>query len=75
MKRTNFTEITERFKRDNPNYARTPNEKYSSSRMGGWLLKDANNQYIGFASYKGSYQLVDLVETTPENKPSYRGEK
>jgi regulator of extracellular matrix RemA (YlzA/DUF370 family) len=41
--------------------------------MGGWLLKDANNKYIGFASYLSGYQLVDIVETDSKNVKKIKG--
>ena len=63
-----FTEIIKQLKDAHPEYTRTPSEQYSSARMGGWLLKD-----IGFVSNRGGVQLVDVAETTPENKPHIRG--
>tara|TARA_R110000824_G_scaffold122497_2_gene279708 strand:- start:305 stop:562 length:258 start_codon:yes stop_codon:yes gene_type:complete len=68
-----FTEIIKQLKDAHPEYTRTPSEQYSSARMGGWLLKDNDDLYIGFVSNRGGVQLVDVAETTPENKPHIRG--
>jgi hypothetical protein len=68
-----FDKVLEEFKKIHPHYSRTPSEKFSSARMGGWLLRDADDMYIGFLSKRGGCEVVDLVETTPENKPQIRG--
>ena len=68
-----FTEIAKQLKETHPEYTRTPSEQYSSSRMGGWLLKDEDDLYIGFVSNRGGSQLLEVAETTPEKKPHIRG--
>jgi hypothetical protein len=73
IQKLNFDEMLAKFKQDNPKYSRTPSSEYSSGRMGGWLLKDANNKYIGFASYLSGYQLVDIVETDSKNVKKIKG--
>ena len=68
-----FTEIIKQLKDAHPEYTRTPSEQYSSARMGGWLLKDNDDLYIGFVSNRGGSQLLEVAETTPEQKPHIRG--
>ena len=68
-----FTEIVKQLNETHPEYTRTPSEQYSSARMGGWLLKDEDNLYIGFVSNRGGSQLLEVAETTPEKKPHIRG--
>lgn len=68
-----FNEVLQQLKNEYPDYNRIPCEKNSSARMGGWLLKDADNMYIGFVSFRGGAQLLEIAETTPDNKPHIRG--
>ena len=68
-----FNEVLQQLKSKYPHYTRVPCEKNSSARMGGWLLKDADNMYIGFASHRGGMQLLEIADTTPDNVPHIRG--
>tara|TARA_R100001129_G_scaffold155199_1_gene118116 strand:+ start:200 stop:454 length:255 start_codon:yes stop_codon:yes gene_type:complete len=68
-----FNEIVQQLNSKYPHYTRVPCEENSSARMGGWLLKDADNMYIGFVSYRGGAQLLEIAETTPDNVPNMRG--
>ena len=68
-----FNEILHQLNDKYPDYNRIPCEKNSSARMGGWLLKDTDDMYIGFVSFRGGAQLLEIAETTPDNKPPIRG--
>jgi len=67
MERMNsFSKALEVFQGSKPtDFARIPSEKYSSERMGGWILKDENDQHVGFASNYGDVSYFELVTTTP----------
>ncbi len=49
------------------NLCRIPHIAYSSERMGGWILRDLDNMYIGWVGNKGDITWVDCRETTPSN--------
>ena len=68
-----FIEVLQKFEYKHPEFTRIPSEKYSTSRMGGWLLKDSDDMYIGFISNNGNPQVVEIAETTPDNIPDVRG--
>lgn len=46
---------------------RIPHVAFSSERMGGWILRDQNNMYIGWVGNAGDITFVDYRDTTPEN--------
>jgi len=47
--------------------SRIPHVAYSTERMGGWILRDLDNMYIGWVGNKGDITWVDYRETTPSN--------
>ena len=46
------------------NYDKVPSGKYSSERMGGWLIRDTNNMMIGFVGNRGDIQVYDYFDTS-----------
>lgn len=65
-----FTRVLKVFEKTKPKgFTRQPSEEHSSERMGGWLLKDANDMHIGFVSNYGRTSYMNVVETTATNKP------
>ena len=35
--------------------------------MGGWILRDQNDMYVGWVGNKGDITFVDYRDTTPNN--------
>ena len=48
-------------------YNRIPYRGFSTEKMGGWILRDKNNMYIGWVGNKGDITFVDYRNTTPCN--------
>lgn len=48
-------------------HKRIPCVKFSTEKMGGWILRDQNNMYIGWVGNKGDITFVDYRNTTPYN--------
>lgn len=70
MLENSFSKMLKVFEETKPkDFTRQPSEKFSSERMGGWLLKDANDMHIGFVSNYGRTTYMNVVETTATNKP------
>lgn len=44
---------------------RVPVKAHSSARMGGWLMKDNKNMYVGWVGYRGDITYMDYEETKP----------
>ena len=44
-----------------------PVEEYSSERMGGWIMKDANNMYVGWVGNRDDVTYAEYCETLPEH--------
>ena len=74
MKKYSYKEAVALFQKAVPtDFPRKPCEEQSSCRMGGWLLNDAEGNYVAFVSNFSGVNFLDLVETTPTQKPHIRG--
>ncbi len=72
-----FTVISEAFlqqarKSFGQNYDKVPSEKYSTARMGGYLIKDVDNMVIGWVPKSGSIDVYDYIPQTSETVKEYR---
>lgn len=50
-----------------------PSEEFSSERMGGWIMKDSANMYIGWVGNLGDVTHAGYRETTPAHKFNNKG--
>jgi len=74
MKKYSYKEAVALFQKAVPtDFPRKPCEEQSSCRMGGWLLNDAEGNYVAFVSNFSGVNYLDLVETTPTQKPQDDG--
>jgi hypothetical protein len=61
-----FDTVLEVFEKTKPEgFTRKPSEKFSSERMGGWILKDAEDLHVGFIGKTGRVSYLELHTTTP----------
>jgi len=61
-----FDKVLEMFEKTKPEgFTRVPSEKFSSERMGGWILKDAEDLHVGFVGNTGRASYLELLTTTP----------
>tara|TARA_Y100000114_G_scaffold113828_1_gene107803 strand:+ start:860 stop:1111 length:252 start_codon:yes stop_codon:yes gene_type:complete len=67
MKKYTFTEAKDIFlAKAGSNYSKIPSEEFSSSRRGGWIIKDTEDMYIGFVGYRGGTEIYDYMPQTSE---------
>jgi hypothetical protein len=45
-----------------PDYNKTPSEKHSSARMGGWIIFDVNNMMIGWVGKRGDVRVYNYED-------------
>tara|TARA_R100000773_G_scaffold1465_6_gene2176 strand:+ start:1373 stop:1609 length:237 start_codon:yes stop_codon:yes gene_type:complete len=56
----------ERAKSKIPNYDKVPCGFNSSERMGGWIIKDHDNIFIGWVGNLGDIQVYDYIDRTAQ---------
>ena len=61
------SKFLDKVKKTTTKYNRIPCIKFSTEKMGGWILRDKNNMYIGWVGNKGDITFVDYRNTTPCN--------
>tara|TARA_R110000765_G_scaffold361080_1_gene451265 strand:- start:116 stop:406 length:291 start_codon:yes stop_codon:yes gene_type:complete len=61
------SKFLDRVKKTTAEYNRIPCIKFSTEKMGGWILRDQNDMYVGWVGNKGDITFVDYRDTTPNN--------
>tara|TARA_R100000935_G_scaffold40236_1_gene61750 strand:+ start:204 stop:476 length:273 start_codon:yes stop_codon:yes gene_type:complete len=71
MDRFDFDKAVEKFFDYAPvDFDKTPCEKFSTKRMGGWAMKDNNDMAIGFVRFSGGVDVLDYVDTSADTVQS-----
>lgn len=74
FKSRTFTEALALYTNNQPeDWPHKPDEEMSSHRCGGWLMKDADDFYIGFVSNYGSATFTSHRPTTSKTKFDEKG--
>ena len=55
-----------------PSYNKIPSEKYSTARMGGYLIKDEEAMVIGWVPKLGGVDVYDYIPQTSETIKEYK---
>lgn len=55
-----------------PGYSKVPSEDLSSCRMGGWIIKDTEDMFIGWSGHRGDIKVYDYIPQTSETVKEYR---
>jgi len=67
MKKFDFEKAKKIFlQKAGKSYQKIPSQEYSSARMGGWIIRDVEDMYIGFVGYRGDTQVFDYMPQTAE---------
>lgn len=74
FKTRTFSEAKNLYTDNQPDdWVHIPDAELSSERCGGWLMRDADNYYIGFVSNYGSVSYTGHKATTPATKFDEQG--
>ena len=62
-----FKEAVKLYQQKQPeDWSFIPSEEFSSERCGGWLIRDANDMYIGWVGNKGDTSYASYALTTTD---------